>query len=600
MIKKQFNKAVNINSITMGSGNEGDFLQVRIIGNENTSDLKGRYLSYLNYIFDNMQRLNGYTTVNDANEWLTMLLESEVILEETQVIEGRKILTILYHRNFQTGSPSKTYNKFLNIMTTSNGAKMNKINGFGQRFKIYSNPVAFQTDCPALKTENNDLSIEFSSMYEVGGAGTYVLVVPEYSLNMQRPLIEARMRFLEKFKKGNLYIKTVINPQKEITSGGKTYMDFIISDDLLDLLNDRIAGELYIMDFEFVHTCYVGKTITRHKNGQSITKWMGFKGKNFKYIREQNIIICYDGKKAKDIVVSHMNPLWKERLEYLVVTQYGFSGSVGDYYAYSNPAKTGYIDFINKKDVEIYPEWDGRNRNNDMIPSIDMVVHYRSKEGRRVTTIVPVRIQNGTSLYGNSLSWIVPYEDDESANKYIHFLSECISDLVELLDYSLKDYYNYYKSKTIIPLQENEVEDILENWYKTTLKRQKQEKDNVSRAYIQMRNNLINEQRTLRDYLKVHDFSKLNPVPKIEIDEKTLKNYYKTLHIEPKDIIINSINNKRINPIRRIKGVTKIMFVNHGRVSMNVVDLDNFYDRQTNRITLTYSGLKGAIKNDKA
>lgn len=591
MIKKQFIKPMNINSL-LGGTTEGEFLQVRIVGNEDTTDLKGRFLQYIHYVFEEIpQRINDFVSYN-SQDLLESLLSSDIILEETKIVDKHKILTILYHRDTYD---NKNFGKLLNVMTGHAPTRMKKINNFTSSFKQYAHPIAFETPCPALNTENKEISIEFSAMTENNSSSTYILVVPKYT-DIPLSHIQTRMKILEELREGNLYIKASINPNKEIISGGKTYVTFYISDDVLDFLNTREPGELFISDFEFLYNRWVGEIMTTMKNGTRITKWKRLLGKGFKYTREKGILIAYDGEKAKDETVKYITPEWKNHIDYLTITQYSYNTGARDYYLYPLSKRSGRIIYAHHQNVSTYYDWEVGHE--DRFNSIEFVLNYINQKKKRVSTVVPVRIQRGPNIYGEKISWVVPYEDSTSSEKYLTFLTNCLRNL----DYSLEEYYAYYKSKQNNVLQEkhNGVEDMLENWYKSTLRRQKEERSNVSRAYIQMRNNLINEQRLLKDYLKAHDFSKLNPVPKIAIDEKTLKNYYKTLHIEPKDIIINTINNKKINPIRRVKGVTKIMFVSHGKLSMKIKDLDSFYDRQMNCITFNYSDLKGAIKDDKA
>ena len=139
-------------------------------------------------------------------------------------------------------------------------------------------------------------------------------------------------------------------------------------------------------------------------------------------------------------------------------------------------------------------------------------------------------------------------------------------------------------------------EDILEEWFKSTLTRTKEEKDNVIRAYLNMKRERMAEIKQFKEYIDSYDFSKLNPVPVVKADKKTLKNYYKTLHIQPENYIIEKINNKKIKTISKNKGTVKVMLVSHEMVLNGKKDLNDFYDRQTNTISFRYSDLKGAIK----
>ena len=89
----------------------------------------------------------------------------------------------------------------------------------------------------------------------------------------------------------------------------------------------------------------------------------------------------------------------------------------------------------------------------------------------------------------------------------------------------------------------------------------KQNDDNIVKAYERMKKSLEREYKELGTYLSHYDFSKCMPIPRIKTDEKMVENYYKSLHIEPKTVIINSINNRNIKSIHEVQPTVSCMFL---------------------------------------
>ena len=90
------------------------------------------------------------------------------------------------------------------------------------------------------------------------------------------------------------------------------------------------------------------------------------------------------------------------------------------------------------------------------------------------------------------------------------------------------------------------------------------------------------------------------PIPRIKTDEKMVENYYKSLHIEPKTVIINSINNRNIKSIQEVQPTVSFMFIDkRGRLLKGDYSINKFYNNKTNEVELLYNKLKGEVSRDK-
>ena len=158
------------------------------------------------------------------------------------------------------------------------------------------------------------------------------------------------------------------------------------------------------------------------------------------------------------------------------------------------------------------------------------------------------------------------------------------------------NYYNMLKNE----ITANQ-EDLLTKWFQYCTRTSKHTDDNIIQAYKNMKSKLEKEYKEIQNYLDYYDFSKCIPVPTINIDKKMLKNYYKTLHIEPQNYIIKSINNKKIQQdiVGRKSTITIQTIVKKNDVYMATYPLLDFYNRQNNSLELNYDNMKGAVIRDK-
>ena len=142
-------------------------------------------------------------------------------------------------------------------------------------------------------------------------------------------------------------------------------------------------------------------------------------------------------------------------------------------------------------------------------------------------------------------------------------------------------------------------EDVLAKWFSYCTRSSKNTDDGIIRAYMKMKTNLEKEYKEIGSYLNCYDFSKCTAVPRLEMDKKLRENCYKSLHIEPKNVIIKSINNKKINPINELRPTVRFMITAKGACAIGEMPLNKYYDAKTNSIILNYNKMKGEVIRDK-
>lgn len=142
-------------------------------------------------------------------------------------------------------------------------------------------------------------------------------------------------------------------------------------------------------------------------------------------------------------------------------------------------------------------------------------------------------------------------------------------------------------------------EDTLARWFSYCTRSSRNTDDGIVRAYVKMKATLEKEYKEIGAYLNCYDFSRCMAVPRVEVDKKLKENCYKSLHIEPKNVIIKSINNKKINPISEMQPTIKFMVQAKALCVSSDFPLMRYYNAKTNVLDLNYSKLKGEVIRDK-
>lgn len=315
-----------------------------------------------------------------------------------------------------------------------------------------------------------------------------------------------------------------------------------------------------------------------------------FGNSNFKFIYSDKLkakvydkmLIIYDGDKGEQLCQSLYPNL--SRRGYSIISINQFSEAKDLYYS------EGY-DGRNNGKLTIRLLNKNRILNCDIRDTDDVfrgyVVYKVGKTNRKVQLeIVMTKSAQGVKPQTYS-SLIIPISEDGSHTEVINHVNHCL------------DANDFYQDRTELKncyhttLDSNR-EDILSEWFKLCTKSMRQTDNGIVVAYNKMKKQLEEEYKEIGLYLSNYDFSKCNGIPKIVMDKKLQKECRKSLHIEPENIIINSINRKKLKkPIEVTQPTIHFMCRSHGDILLHKFPLKKYTNNKTNIVELNYNVMKG-------
>lgn len=306
---------------------------------------------------------------------------------------------------------------------------------------------------------------------------------------------------------------------------------------------------------------------------------------HFKVDYIKDTVVFYDGDKSFEMV-KHFIQGWKTN--FVSITQ--FTEHKDFFFHRLNNDETGKIilHFIKE----------------DKILSGEIRADYHNTLNGKATCRIKKNLKTVYSIlkrdYGAICNgeYIVPYSPEENlSSKALYYINKII--INNQLDVDSTNKYNDLLFK-----RDYDESDILLKWFDFCAGTNKNNNMKIINAYKNMRDNLVEEYKQLGYYMNSYDFTKCNPIPTIKMDKKLQNNFYKTLHIDTKNIIINKINKMKITPIEEKQTYIKGMFfIKNRRGEKNIllgeVPIKKFYNGKDNTIELSYIKLKGEIYNDK-
>lgn len=331
-------------------------------------------------------------------------------------------------------------------------------------------------------------------------------------------------------------------------------------------------------------------------NMNGITRVYNFAPKKIGVEWVNNILVFYDGQKAFDTVKDYIAQWQNYNIRQVNVLQYcDLRNFFVQQMPIGRPALT--LNFVNKNNINVlnrtFSIGDVGFRGN---------VNYKPATKRKTVHLETMLSYNAhdydrVMTYGNI---VLPVNDKNDHIKALEELNQMLSCLYTHQSESFKNHCRAYIDllKSIITVQED---DILSRWFQYCTQASKNTDDKIVRAYKAMKDKLEKEYKDIGAYLDHYDFSKCLPVPAINLDDKMVKNYYKTLHIEPINTIIKSINNRKIQQsIAEMKSMVTVQMILKGEdVYMAQYPLIDFYNSKNNSLILDYKKMKGAIIRDK-
>ena len=318
-----------------------------------------------------------------------------------------------------------------------------------------------------------------------------------------------------------------------------------------------------------------------------------------KLIWYKNMAIFYDGEKSLESARPYFD-CWNDRgikqvdlLQFSSHKDFFYQEGIGQNFALHKLV----LVFLNKDKMDL-----ARSsisiRNNNFSGTVS---YYPRKDHKRIYYEVGIG-RNGIQYLGSA---IIPVDKENIQDIALKDLDGMIRKILppttpqEEIDMVTFDTYGNEFKECLFGLGPSQP-DTLSEWFKYCTRTSKQNDDNIVKAYEKMKVSLENEYKEIGAYLNHYDFSKCLPVPRVKTDNKMAENYYKSLHIEPKTVIINTINNKYINSIQEIQPTITFMFLSKDkRIYKSDYPIIKFYNNKTNEVELFYDILKGEVIRDK-
>ena len=392
--------------------------------------------------------------------------------------------------------------------------------------------------------------------------------------------------------KNNIAISQVINTEKSYNRNSLIRLQYRIYDDVVEAINDRSSGVILTSAYDGLYGNITFGQLNEGPNGLYRFNLL-YKGKVSAFWHK-NMMVCYDGQKSLDCVRPLLTEFSDGGIKQLDILQ--FCPNKDFFYQDEMNPDAGRVNktilhFLNKDRLFL-----SRSSIAYRNGGIGGQVYYQPAKGRRIVSLNMALKPFNQGPYFAEL--IVPFGDGDTHLVALDRIAKLIRAKVDPnsnIDVNLA--FTEYKA-TLFATTDAE-DDVLAKWFAFCTKSSKTTDDGIVRAYIKMKNNLEKEYKEIGSYLNCYDFSKCAAVPKIEMDKKLRENCYKSLHVEPKNVIINSINNKKINPINEMRPTVKFMVTVKGTCAIGEMPLNKYYDAKTNSILLNYNKMKGEVIRDK-
>lgn len=307
-------------------------------------------------------------------------------------------------------------------------------------------------------------------------------------------------------------------------------------------------------------------------------------------------VVFYDGKKSLEETLPYIEEWSKDGIKQVDILQFCMNKDF--FYQGNMQAKDAFkykmvLHYINKD--KIFVSKSILRYNNGSFGG--QILFEPAKGEKRV--MLSLRCGGGSPFFGDMVIPVNANGIQSTAMKIVDKMVRC--KLNRPVGEQLQDLVHQYRD-CFMDGDIDKEEDVLAQWFSFCTKSSKNADDQLLRAYEKMKESLEREYRELGTYLSCYDFSKCMAIPRVTIDEKLKENCYKSLHIEPKNIIIKSINNKKINPIEELRPMISFMVkdAKRGMMYKGEYPLTKFYKQATNEIELFYNRLKGEVIRDKA
>ena len=515
---------------------------------------------------------------------VSRLREAEIIYDKIDYFIDENLETIHYHQMVigidltNDGTiPDVEDNYFNNYYLGSFGYALKR--------QIYANSWSDVWTTPYNSIE--DFCYTFSDIK--GKGGNYQFKIKS---NDDTQLFTQVLKIFKPYN--HIAISAEIDMNKTYGFNGVAKFTFKIYDNLQEAFENKQNNTLYIHQFDGLMGPLQFFINEETRNGRVQFKTL-YKNKPKLYWYKE-MVVFYDGEKVFNNVAPYFEK-WEDLgikqldiLQFCSNKDFFFQSNIGDDYCANKLVLT----FINKDKIDItHTKFRDFGSN-----SINATVVFKPKKNQSsIRYDVDIDIGNRKKYLG---SFVVPVDDKDIQIDVLKTIDKTINICLSRDDTrNLILCKTSYKEYLLGGKKENQP-DTLSKWFESCTKVSKQNDNKLTKAYKEMKSNLEKEYKELDLYLKHYDFSKCMPVPRIVADEKMIKNYYKSLHIEPKNIIIKTINNKEIKAIEETQPMIDFMVIdNNGMILKREYPIYKFYNNKTNEVEFIYNKMKGEVTHDK-
>lgn len=379
----------------------------------------------------------------------------------------------------------------------------------------------------------------------------------------------------------NLAFSFKTNTNKQYNRSSMIRISYCIYDNLIKAMEDKDKDTMVINQFDLGFGAMSFATLRQNRDGNFVFKIMYKSKPKLEYYKD--MAVFYDGTKSYELTKTKFEEFASKGVKMLNILQYC---SNKDFFYTGNMLDPNLnkivLHFVSKDRIYM-----SRSEFRFRGPSSNIglvCINPGNKQKKQFITLALNRPGHFLA------SFVVPVDENNIQERAVNIISNLISEIFN--GHFSTDGLESYK---LTLLDEGHKEDdILSQWFTYCTKASKTTDDGIIKAYMKMKENLEKEYKEISTYLNCYDFSKCSPIPRVSMDKKLKNNYYKSLHVEPKSIIIKSINNKKIKPIQELQTTIKFMAV-LGKNDMILQDLPvkKYYNPQGNVIELYYNKLKG-------
>lgn len=391
--------------------------------------------------------------------------------------------------------------------------------------------------------------------------------------------------------KNNIVVMQTTNTLKSYSRNSLMKIQYVVCNDIAHAINQRTNNTYMISAYDGAYGTLTFGTLRQQPTGAYQIDMM-YKNKitAFWY---KDMLVCYDGEKSLECVRPYFQE-WEaggirqvDILQFCSNKDFFYQEDIANEYIHVNKLV---LHFVNRD--KLFPSRSGITYRNG---GLGGQIYYQPAKGRKITSLNLALRSLNQQYFGE---FVIPVDQtDRHVDALKHAALMISGKLHPGADIDINMAFADYKT-ALIGVSKNE-EDVLAKWFSYCTKSTKSTDDGIIRAYTKMKTNLEKEYKEISSYLNCYDFSKCMPVPRIEMDKKLRENCYKSLHVESKNVIINSINNKRINPINEMRPTVKFMVLTKGNCVIGEMPINKYYDAKTNSISLNYNKMKGEVIRDK-